>query len=50
MEEKLEGQTKEIRSDKMSNMDPWGVFEQSNGMMESISEEECSTILHVSVG
>lgn len=34
----------------MNNMDLWGVFEYSNGMMESIFEEECFIILYVSVG
>lgn len=39
-----------MSSDKMGNVDPQGISELGNGLMELISEEDCSTIQHLGVG
>jgi len=50
MEEKLKGQTKEMRSDQMRIRDQWGVFEQGHGTMELMSGEDHSTVQHLCAG
>ena len=50
MEERLKGQTKEMRSDQMRIRDQWGVSEQGHSMMELESGEDCSTVQHFCAG